>query len=145
MAKASMASLMDSHSSRPEALRSLGAAPPGGYRGQHESKRTAHSNFCRDFNVCWALPLVILNCPIVKHCWYSFWFYLWHNTSLLLYLLWNSRCNVNFFLSIQRPQKNRDISEQNQNNLLFPVNILTLTGHFTPISSQICKEHNIYY
>ena len=32
-----MASLMDSHSSRPEALRSLGAAPPGGERGQKGS------------------------------------------------------------------------------------------------------------
>lgn len=30
-------------------------------------------------------------------------------------------------------------------NLLFPVNILTLTGHLTPISSQICKENNLYF
>lgn len=33
-ASASMASLMDSHSSRPEALRSLGAAPPVGRKQQ---------------------------------------------------------------------------------------------------------------
>lgn len=38
-----MASLMDSHSSRPEALRSLGAAPPGGgeEREEHEGEHQA--------------------------------------------------------------------------------------------------------
>ena len=45
-----MASLMDSHSRRPEALRSLGAAPPGGHK--HIQIQEHNIIFSPALNVC---------------------------------------------------------------------------------------------
>lgn len=49
MARASIASLIDSHSNRPEALRSLGAAPPGGHRCRNVMRRSILFRFSHRF------------------------------------------------------------------------------------------------